>query len=105
MRFIIAFLMLIVGTCNSGLILAQTPKDAIKIHFNGKNFTKPFPKTYDESVKTIKDLEALIGDFSKAVDKIDSLSVKTDTIIDSNTENIKKYTDNISKLTKKVKKV
>jgi hypothetical protein len=45
------------------LVFSSVGEDTIKIHFNGKTFAKPFPKTYNEASATIKSMEYLFNSY------------------------------------------
>lgn len=77
-------------------------QDKIRINFNGKTFVKDYPKSFDESIKVIHEIEGLLVDFSDAIDDIDSVNTRTVTIVDTSTRNIVKYTDSISHLVKNI---
>jgi hypothetical protein len=75
--------------------IALLAQEFVEINVNGEVFTKPYPQTYEESVKMIESLVSVVDKMNNTMVTIDSLNDSLDSDIREKLIVVKTYGDSI----------
>ena len=94
-RIMMYAIILSISTCS----VVSFAKEFVSIKFNDKLFSRPYPKTYDESIIVIDGLEVIVNKFALSVDNMNITYMDAYAIVNSSMDSITVYTDSIKRMT------